>query len=720
MFGMLLLPTIAGCGLGGDDQIRRAAMRRRAPDDETEQPPVPTSTEVAKQDASAQQASGGDKPASVAAVSAPMSQAAAAENSQTTNPTNNNDLESFDASQLTADDTQSTTTDKSAELPPLEKKPLPLPITKRKPSEPLNEKQRAEFSAKNLEKLSVALKRFVADKHYIPCSNVRSSKGAFVMSWRVALLPYLGYQDLYERLNFEEPWDSPNNLRLLPYIPDEYVSPERFDWQTNWLGTAGPGYLMNEPDKTDPFADTVFAFEVNDAQAVPWTKPQDYGLSGENIREGIGSLRAQGVYTLWADGSLGVIPNAIPLQELQAACTCSGGEDFTAIKINRAIRFDDDLEAFEDNVRLANDPKTVGPTQVAAQAMAPATPQIPREPVPTPHELKKASDSLRKLFADKISAATTQTSKAALAKELVEAAQQLKDDPAGAYALLQAAANLATSSGDLSLLLDALDLRVGRFEVDSLRENHEALSTFATSHSNRSISSADGQIYLRRSIPVMFGLSMRDDYVAASEILKHAIQFTDLPKTDPILRESNILRAQLASCQRNYESVKDALATHRVEPDNPEASLQIGRFLCFIKGDWEQGLELISEYDQGELGKLAKLDLEGSDDAMTRLSIADSWWQMSELAKTSIYRQAALDRAVYWYKLALDQLPNSLDMMHAKARINDKATANRGNPLATLKYLAELVGTPLDQSLQAMTAGRPMNAAAPASSIDNE
>ena len=38
-------------------------------------------------------------------------------------------------------------------------------------------------------------------------------------SWRVAILPYLEQNELYKRYNFDEPWDGPNNRKLLDQMP---------------------------------------------------------------------------------------------------------------------------------------------------------------------------------------------------------------------------------------------------------------------------------------------------------------------------------------------------------------------------------------------------------------------------------------------------------------------------------------------------------------------
>ncbi len=64
------------------------------------------------------------------------------------------------------------------------------------------------------------------------------------------------------------------------------------------------------------------------------------------------------------------------------------------------------------------------------------------------------------------------------------------------------------------------------------------------------------------------------------------------------------------------------------------ANATVGRFLCFIKGDWDAGLKLLAASGTGELGELAIADLKGAEDATAKLSLADSWWRMAELAKT--------------------------------------------------------------------------------------
>lgn len=44
-------------------------------------------------------------------------------------------------------------------------------------------------------------------------------------SWRVLILPYIGEDALYNTYKFDEPWDGPNNIKLLNQIPRLYACP---------------------------------------------------------------------------------------------------------------------------------------------------------------------------------------------------------------------------------------------------------------------------------------------------------------------------------------------------------------------------------------------------------------------------------------------------------------------------------------------------------------
>ena len=81
-------------------------------------------------------------------------------------------------------------------------------------------------------KIATGVNAYRKKHHTMPPAYLADKQGKPLLSWRVALLPYLGQQDLYKRFHLDEPWDSPHNRQLIPLIPDvyqdSYVMPNPF------------------------------------------------------------------------------------------------------------------------------------------------------------------------------------------------------------------------------------------------------------------------------------------------------------------------------------------------------------------------------------------------------------------------------------------------------------------------------------------------------------
>jgi hypothetical protein len=57
--------------------------------------------------------------------------------------------------------------------------------------------------------------------HYLPAWRT-DENGRRLLSWRVLILPYIDQQLLYDQFDLNEPWDGPNNSRLLDQMPPPY------------------------------------------------------------------------------------------------------------------------------------------------------------------------------------------------------------------------------------------------------------------------------------------------------------------------------------------------------------------------------------------------------------------------------------------------------------------------------------------------------------------
>src|SRR4051812_3210305 len=70
-------------------------------------------------------------------------------------------------------------------------------------------------SAVSLRQLGLALHSYHDVHGRFPPAVVSGKDGRPLYSWRVALLPYLEHDRLYNQLKLDQPWDGPHNKPLL-------------------------------------------------------------------------------------------------------------------------------------------------------------------------------------------------------------------------------------------------------------------------------------------------------------------------------------------------------------------------------------------------------------------------------------------------------------------------------------------------------------------------
>jgi Protein of unknown function (DUF1559) len=79
------------------------------------------------------------------------------------------------------------------------------------------------LSAKNLQQIGLAVHNFHDTFGAMPANAIRDKAGKPLLSWRVALLPYLDEHNLYKEFRLDEPWDSKHNKALLAKMPKVYA-----------------------------------------------------------------------------------------------------------------------------------------------------------------------------------------------------------------------------------------------------------------------------------------------------------------------------------------------------------------------------------------------------------------------------------------------------------------------------------------------------------------
>jgi len=261
--------------------------------------------------------------------------------------------------------------------PPVVDDSQPISDTQSPPRTPLAPEERTKRSVTNLEHIAEAFHKHLAAKGYYPARAIFDGDKAN-LSWRVALLPYLGHQRLFDEFRLDEPWNSRHNYELLRKIPSVYQSPERFDDHTNYEAAVSPSTVFYRKgvvrisDFDDGAKDTAMVVEVDDVAAVPWTAPREFEPNFRTPSRNLGTLRDGSFFLIWGNAEVGRVETSSSPALLRAMFTHDAGEVFSAGQVDRPL-FAAPPRAFQTASASPSDDSRSGS---AAAATSPAAPVV--------------------------------------------------------------------------------------------------------------------------------------------------------------------------------------------------------------------------------------------------------------------------------------------------------------------------------------------------------
>jgi hypothetical protein len=189
------------------------------------------------------------------------------------------------------------------------------------------------MSSNNLKQLGLACHNFASTYGDRLPTDIRDKNGKALLSWRVAILPYIEQLELYQKFKLDEPWDSDHNKPLIEKMPKIFMAPKQnseLKTRTTYLAPLGKGLMWDDPkgvrfqDITDGTSNTILLVEGNDDSAVIWTKPEDLAIDMKNPTKGLMGHYGDGFLALMGDGSVRFI--AKDYTGIWAAFTRAGGE----------------------------------------------------------------------------------------------------------------------------------------------------------------------------------------------------------------------------------------------------------------------------------------------------------------------------------------------------------------------------------------------------------
>jgi hypothetical protein len=192
-------------------------------------------------------------------------------------------------------------------------------------------------STNNVKQILLAAHNYESANGKFPGDILDKKTGKPLLSWRVAILPYIEQNALYSNFKLDEPWDSPNNKPFSDMVIKVYRSPFQkkeahnlTTYQTpvgkklGWTDTTKKGVRI--VDFTDGTSNSILLFETKDEVAVPWAKPADLVIDPKNPAKDWRLIGGKGYILGFADGSVRFGSGKTPALSLYQMLTRDGGE----------------------------------------------------------------------------------------------------------------------------------------------------------------------------------------------------------------------------------------------------------------------------------------------------------------------------------------------------------------------------------------------------------
>lgn len=190
-------------------------------------------------------------------------------------------------------------------------------------------------STNYLKQIGLAMHVYYDAHQVFPAHAIYSKDGKTpLLSWRVAILPYIEQLQLYNQFKLDEPWDSEHNKKLIPKMPQIYGPLQGGNAEaglTYYQVFTGPdtpfpgAKQLKIGDFTDGLSNTLLVVEGKDM--VVWTKPADLALPKEKDRlTPIGGQFAKGTLGCFADGSVRFFDRSLTGPQLRSMVTPAAGD----------------------------------------------------------------------------------------------------------------------------------------------------------------------------------------------------------------------------------------------------------------------------------------------------------------------------------------------------------------------------------------------------------
>lgn len=142
----------------------------------------------------------------------------------------------------------------------------------------VREPARVRLCQANLRQITFALQAYHEANNIFPPAYLAGADGKPMHSWRMLILPHIESSSLFDQYDFDEPWDGPNNSKLISQMPYVYSCPSsrRSRGQTDYfIVTGSAAFPHGKQSARSDLGDGSLLLIESRVPNVTWTEPRD-------------------------------------------------------------------------------------------------------------------------------------------------------------------------------------------------------------------------------------------------------------------------------------------------------------------------------------------------------------------------------------------------------------------------------------------------------------
>ena len=221
--------------------------------------------------------------------------------------------------------------------------------------------------------------------------------------------------------------------------------------------------------------------------------------------------------------------------------------------------------------------------------------------------------------------------------------------------MLKEAGRFAVQAKDVALAFQVIEEMASRFKVDAFDLQVKSLTAICKgSLPQQQTSTVAGQ-----ALALAEEALTKEEFDTAKQLGTLATEAARKSRDAAFIKETGsrtrAIAKEPAELREAQAGVEEAVAVLEKSAIDTAANLTLGKYRCFLKNLWSEGLPMLALGDDPTLKDLAARELKGVTDPAEQAKLGDGWWGVGE-EKTGLAQRNIQAHAGNWYQDALPGL----------------------------------------------------------------